>query len=888
MVERILVGNGPHDHFLSTDGEFREDIGLAHQELVDVVHVLEGDAVDGGDDIAFLHAEARLLERGTQLRPVGRTLEDAVDAEAVLDLGEFGAQQAHRDALRLGIVGRRGDIGVAAGHLGDHLTDDVVHVQAGLGVRDKHFILGLDGLPVASVHVLQVVAVAEGAPDLVIELGPFLGVVHRGDETVQGHFVLQAHLGGGSGHIHVTSFDEDSLLVPVADHHPGVGALFVLLGGKVEDPGAAAAAVPELAAVAVETASLDGQLDDAVDDPVGVDGRGRLFSRFRGARFLRIGLGLVCRGLFHLYDRILRDQRGRRILGQHGHIHAGHVAVGVVPFDAAVLRIEVAVGGEDEVLAVGAEGGAAAVVPALGDGVFLPAGEVVQIDDAHLVGRGLGIGKPLAVRRILDAVELGLGVLHHGALGFGERVHLHDAVLAVGVEEVLAVRAPLQGSDVGVGPLRDLDGRAAVHGVIQVDLRLARGVADPGDPFTVRAPVGAAVVGTGRAADAAGDALFHGDVEDFAAGGHDHPGPVGREAHGSTLPGDVDPLGASVNIVRCERYGNLDGLAVLRVQPVQPAAVLEDDGLAVGGGELHVVLLEVRHLLRLLRLGIVHEQVHDHVAVGGEEDLVADPHREDVLGYVIGDILHLAGLGVIDPHVVRHATPVVLPGAEFAHHAVVGQFLPVRGIGAEAALRERNLRRHAPFRTHGPEFSREAVADAVAIDDLLPVRGPAHHDVVRAHAVAQVVAAVGGRVGQSDGFAALGRNQIHFPVAVVFGGEGDALAVRRVPGEHFIADVGGQAPGFAARHRHGPQVAGVGKRHFAAAYGRKAQQAGLVGMGGGRREGHRRQGQEDSFHIVCLDDLYKLTKKTVPEQAGTVFHSHGLSITRPCRRNRGR
>ena len=737
-------------------------------------------------------------------------------------------------------------------------------------------------------HVLQIVAVAEGTPDLVIELGPLLGVVHRGYEPVQRDFVLQAHLRAGRRHVQVASLHEEGLLIAVPDHHPGIGAFLVLLGGEVEHAGAAAAAVPELGPVAVEAASLDGQFHDAVHDAVGIHLRGGLFSRLRGAAFLRIGLGLVCSGLFHLNDRIRRNQRRGRVLGQHGHIDAGHVTVGIVPFDAAVLRVQVTVRGEDEVFSVGAECRAAAVVPALGDGIFLPAGEVVQIDDIHLVGRRLRVGEPLAVRRVFNAIEFGLGVLHDCAPGLRERIHFHDAVLAIREQDVLAVGAPLQGTDIGIGPLRDLDRVAAVYGVIQVDLRLARGIADPGDPFSVRAPVGAAVVGTGRTADVAGDTLLHGNVEDFTPGGHDHARTVRREAHPRPLSCHIYPLGTTVDVVRCQRDGNLDGLAVLRVQPVQPSTILEDDGLAVRGRELDIVVLEVRHLLGLLRLRIVHEQVHDHVPVRGEEDLIADPHGEDVLCVVVRDIFHLSGLGVIDPHVIRHAAPVVLPGAEFTHHAVVSQFLPVRGIGAETAFREGNLHRHPAFRTHGPELAGEAVADAVAIDDLLSVRGPAHHDVVRAHAVAQVIPAVGGRVGEPDRLAALGRDEIHFAVSVVFGGEGDALAVRRIPGKHFIADVGGQASGFAARYRYGPQVAGVGKRHFVAAYGRKAQQAGLVGMGGGRREGYRHQGQEDSFHIACFDDLHKLKKKTVPEQAGTVFHSHCLRIIRPCRRNRGR
>ena len=861
VVERVFVGDGLDHHLLAADGEFGEDIGLAHEELVHVVHVLEGHAVDGGDDIAFLHAEARLLERGTEFRPVGRALEDAVDAVAVLDLGELGAEQAHRDARRLRIVGRGGDVGVAAGDFGDHLADDVVHVQPRLGVRNQDLILGLDGLPVASMHIFQVVAVAEGAPDLVEKLGPFLAVVDRRDEAVEGHLVLQAHLRAGGGHIQVAALHEDGLLVAAADRHPGVDAVLVLARGEVEDAGTAAAAVPELGTVAIEAPAIDRELDDAVQDAVRVDlhglrAGGLVGLRLRGLAALgRLGLrGLLRRVRLDLHFRVLGDQRRRRILGEHRHIDAGHVAIGVVPLDVAVLRVQVAVGGENQILAVRAEGGAAAVVPALGHRIFLALGEVVQVDDVHLVLGRAGVGDPLAVRGVLHAAELGFGILHHGAAGLREGIDLHEAVLAVAVQDVLAVRAPLEGADVGVGALRHLDRVAALHRVIKVDFSLAGGVADPGDPLAVRAPDRAAVVGAGRPADVAGDAGLHGHVEDFAAGGHDHPGAVRGQAHARAIAGHGLALRAAVHIVRSERDGDLRGLAGLRVQPVQPASVLEDDGLAVGGGELHVVLLEVGDFLGLLRLRIVHEEVHDHVAVGSEEDLVADPHREDVLGDVFGDVFHLAGLGVIDPHVVRHAAPVVLPGAEFAHHAVVGQFLSVRGPGAETALRERNLRGHPALGPHRPELAGEAVADAVAVDDALPVRGPAHHDVVRAHAVAQVVPAVGGGVGEPYGLAARGRDQVHLAVAVIFAREGDALSVGGVPGEHLVADVRGEPAGDTALDRDGPQVARIGEGDFGAVRGGETQQAGLIGTRGYARGKGRRQRKDRKrmLHIKCL------------------------------------
>ena len=448
VVERVLVGNGFDDHLLAADGEFGKDLGLAHKELVHIVHILEGDTVNGGDHIPFFHAESRLLERRTQFGPVGRALEDAVDAETVLDLREFGAEQAHRNARRLRIIGRGRDVGVAAGDFGDHLANDVVHVQARLGVRDQDLILGLDSLPVASVHVFQVVTVAESAPDLVEELGPFLAVVDRRDQAVEGHLVLQTHLRAGCGHVQVASLHEDGLLVAVPDGHPGIDTILVLAGGEVEHARAAAAAVPEGLAVAVEAAAVHRKLHDPVQDAVRVDLRGgggglRRGGRLRRALARRVLRRVLRRVRLDLHFRILGDQRGGRILGKHRHIHAGHIAVGIVPFDVAVLRVQIPVGGEDQVLAVRAEGRAAAVVPAFGHRILLALGEVVEVDDVHLVLGRTGVGDPFAVRGVLYTAEFSLGILHHRATGLREGIDLHEAVLAVAVQDVLAVRAPL-------------------------------------------------------------------------------------------------------------------------------------------------------------------------------------------------------------------------------------------------------------------------------------------------------------------------------------------------------------------------------------------------------------------------------------------------------------
>ena len=118
---------------------------------------------------------------------------------------------------------------------------------------------------------------------------------------------------------------------------------------------------------------------------------------------------------------------------------------------------------------------------------------------------------------------------------------------------------------------------------------------------------------------------------------------------------------------------------------------------------------------------------------------------------------------------------------------------------------------------------------ARAEDDVLAVVRPAHDDVVRPHAVGDVVAAERRGVGQPLGLAALGGHDVDLGVAVVLAGEGELLAVGREAGEHLEAVVAGQPAGDAARRRDGVQVAGVGEDDAVAVDGGEAQQPGLVG-----------------------------------------------------------
>lgn len=69
-------------------------------------------------------------------------------------------------------------------------------------------------------------------------------------------------------------------------------------------------------------------------------------------------------------------------------------------------------------------------------------------------------------------------------------------------------------------------------------------------------------------------------------------------------------------------------------------------------GELGVELLEAGQLPRLAALGRGDVEVHSSVAFRGEVDAVLVPHRDDVLGQVVGQLHRLLRLEVVDPDVM--------------------------------------------------------------------------------------------------------------------------------------------------------------------------------------------------------------------------------------------
>jgi hypothetical protein len=189
---------------------------------------------------------------------------------------------------------------------------------------------------------------------------------------------------------------------------------------------------------------------------------------------------------------------------QRGHEDARGVAVQVVELEGAEHGAEVAVGEEEELLAVGGEHGIRVLGQAVREGDALLRGHVVDDDAgeaagaALLVGEVAAVGRPGVGREVLEAAPVHLdGIAAAG-------VHQEEALRAVGEGQLLAVRRPPRRVLPALPAPGDLAcGGGAVQGA-HVQLVLAGVVGEVGHGATVRGEGGgvlAHALGLGQVAD---------------------------------------------------------------------------------------------------------------------------------------------------------------------------------------------------------------------------------------------------------------------------------------------------------------------------------------------------------------------------------------------------
>ncbi len=381
--------------------------------------------------------------------------------------------------------------------------------------------------------------------------------------------------------------------------------------------------------------------------------------------------------------------------------------------------------------------------------------------------------------------------------------------------------------------------------------------------------------------------MLGGDGEDVAASAEDGPFAVGRDLIAGHLVGYADQAAPAALEIVLDEDADLRAFIALNVVAVDVAAVLKDDGFGTQRRELHVELGELGQLPGFLGCDVVDVEVHPlvFVAVREEEDLIAAPHRDDVLGGVVRDVLGGLGVEIVDPDVVGHAAAIAFPGAELAEDAVVGELLAVRGIGAESRSRQGEFVGHLARCRDGVQPAQERVerVHSRAEDDVPAVRGPGHHDVVGTHAVRDVVAAERGGVGEPLRHAAGGGYNVDLCVAVILTGEGEGLAVRREPGEHLETVIAGQLSRGAAGGGDGVEIARVGEDDLIVIDRGKTQQSGFRRCKG-RGEIHNggNTEREHIFHPVSSLSQRQsdwILQPLLREKEGASYQNKGVPST---------
>ena len=368
--------------------------------------------------------------------------------------------------------------------------------------------------------------------------------------------------------------------------------------------------------------------------------------------------------------------------------------------------MEIACRGEDDIFPVAAERGIAGIIPAVGEDIRLLRLKVVEPYPGHPF-LGAGEGDPFAVGRPVIAVPGRLIRLVHQDDLFRIYVDIPQCLLLVVEKDLPAVGRPGQGEDVCFQSRRELHGPAGAVLVTYVYLKLSRLVGDVSDVFSVGRPGSIAVVGVARLRQVEGDPLFFRDGEEIAPGAEEESFAIGREIDGRDPLRSILPAAAAPFLIVGDLYMELVHLTAADIVCIEISTPFPDDMLVVKAGELNIVIAVVGQFLLLLRGEVIDKQVHRTVPVGEEIDTVAYPHGDDVLGDIVGDLLHLFCVEVDDPDIIGHAAFVVLPRPELPEDPVEGHLLPVGREGTEPSFGEGDLFGESAFCRHHEELTRK-------------------------------------------------------------------------------------------------------------------------------------------------------------------------------------
>jgi hypothetical protein len=148
----------------------------------------------------------------------------------------------------------------------------------------------------------------------------------------------------------------------------------------------------------------------------------------------------------------------------------------------------------------------------------------------------------------------------------------------------------------------------------------------------------------------------------------------------------------------------------------------------------------------------------------------------------------LLSLEIVNPDVIGHAAAVMLPGAEFAENAIESHFRIVRRERSKASTRYGQSFRQISIHADGFQIANKRIEGSTpgAKDNFRLSVCPAHHDIVRTHAIGNVVARKSRGGGQAFRLSTFARHNINFCVAVVLRSEGELFSVGRKMRERAV------------------------------------------------------------------------------------------------------
>ncbi len=571
-----------------------------------------------------------------------------------------------------------------------------------------------------------------------------------------------------------------------------------------------------------------------------------------GDRLVLVFLAVLARVAVRLVHFVAaRPVQGRAVGGQRGGEDPRGVVVEIIELVGRKLEVPVTRGGEVKIAALRIEHRVLLVGVVESELPGLAVARRVDPDRAVVALVDLGVGEPLAVRRpgvLRQVAERTVGVAGGVHLADAAAVDIHDveAVGAVGKGQLFRIGRPLGRKAPRVAVTGHLARLAAAVLGADVDLVLAGGVRQVGNPLAVRGPGDADFARCRRAREIADLAVLGRRGEDFAAGAEHRALAGGRNVEALDLGLDVLEGRQRMRPVAAHLDGNTTGLALGRVMQPDVAAILEHDALAVRAGPQDVEILEIRDLADI---GAVHrhdEQVERVFPVGGPVDAAVHPQRLVVGADEVGQLARGVVREVIGPHVLRAAAPVPFPGAELAVDRRVDVGLAVAGQHSPAGFRRPQPPGHAALERHQQGHAHAlSVRRAVgAHQHVLAVGRPVQHAVVRPAARRHRA-----HVGVEGQLARLAPGRGHHPDLArsgVLGGVGEPAPVRRKLRVKLLALVGSQALRDPARRKRGVDIPAVDEGDLVAVDVGEAQQPGVLGHERGRAEQRKHQEQQRS------------------------------------------